>query len=54
MCDEKTGSSSDYWLYFSIDYSLLITINTALSPIYAIHSSPLRKHYDSQFPLVVS
>jgi hypothetical protein len=33
---------------------LLITVNTALSLIYTIYSSPLHTHYDTQFPLVVS
>jgi hypothetical protein len=33
---------------------LLITLNTALSPIYTLSISPLHTHYDSPFSLVVS
>jgi hypothetical protein len=38
----------------SVTFSLLITINTALSPIYTIDSSPLHAHEDSESSLVVS
>jgi hypothetical protein len=43
------GSSSDDWIYWHFGYtlslslSLLITINTALSLIYTIYGSPLRR-----------
>jgi hypothetical protein len=39
-----TGSSSDDWIYWHFGYSLSIAINTALSMIYTIYSSPLHTH----------
>jgi hypothetical protein len=44
----KTGSSSDDWIYYqAVTHSLIITLiqhNTALSLVYTVYSPPLHTH----------
>jgi hypothetical protein len=39
-----TGPRSDDWIYQHFGYKFLVKINTALSLIYSIYSSPLHMH----------
>jgi hypothetical protein len=53
----KTGSSSDDWIYYQfLTHSLVITLasNKALSLFYTSYSSSLHTHKDFQSPLLVS